>query len=146
MNAYTYSQDGLHLTEQFEGCRLEAYQDPNGRWTIGYGHTAGVTAGMTCTQAQADAWLQEDIQWAASEVNKLVTVSLTQPEFDALVDFTFNCGCGNFEHSTLLALVNKEDMTDAVNEFQRWDNCGGQVVAGLLRRRLAEAAEFGHPV
>ena len=141
-----YSLNGLHLTEQFESCKLTAYQDSKGVWTIGWGHTAGVIPGMTCTQEQADTWLQEDIQWAAREVNRLVTVPLTQGEFDALTDFTFNLGCGNFEHSTLLALVNKNDMTDAINEFQKWDKCGGQVVAGLLRRRESEAQEFGTPI
>lgn len=138
----TYSKDGLHLTEQFEGCKLEAYQDSRGIWTIGYGHTAGVHAGATCTQQQAEQWLAEDIAWAASEVNKLVHVLLTQAEFDALVDFVFNCGAGNFDHSTLLALVNKGDMKDAANEFEKWDRSGGKVVAGLLRRRDAERVMF----
>lgn len=138
----TYSKNGLHLTEQFEGCRLVAYQDQRGIWTIGYGHTQGVTRGMTCTQAQAEAWLAGDIAWAESEVNKLVTVPLTQEEFDACVDFTFNCGCGNFEHSTLLRLINAGDLTHAADEFQKWGKSGGQVVAGLLCRRLAEAQEF----
>ena len=139
---YVYSSDGLHLTEQFEGCKLRAYQDSKGVWTIGYGHTRGVVAGMTCTQAQAEQWLAEDIAWASSEVNKLVHVPLTQAEFDSLVDFTFNCGAGNFDHSTLLKLVNAGDMVHAAEEFEKWDKCGGKVVAGLLRRREAEAALF----
>jgi lysozyme len=137
-----YSQPGLHLTEQFEGCKLVAYQDSKGVWTIAFGHTRDVHPGMTCTMEQANVWLAQDILWAESEVNKLVKVPVTQPEFDALVDFTFNCGCGNFDHSTMLKLVNADDMTDAANEFEKWDKCGGQVVAGLLRRRQAEAAEF----
>jgi lysozyme len=83
-----YSLDGLHLTESFEGCRLEAYLDSVGVPTIGYGHTHGVTLGMTCTQEQAEQWLQQDIQVAAQAVSRMVTVTLTQPEFDALVDFT----------------------------------------------------------
>jgi lysozyme len=139
---YIYSSNGLHLTEQFEGDRLTAYQDSKGVWTIGYGHTRGVVAGMTCTQAQAEQWLVEDIAWAASEVNRLVHVSLTQAEFDSCVDFTFNCGCGNFDHSTLLKLINAGDMAHAAEEFAKWDKCGGKVVAGLLRRRAAEAALF----
>ena len=137
-----YSKTGLELTEQFEGCRLVAYQDSKGVWTIGYGHTRGVYPGMTISSYQAGVWLQQDITWAESEVNRLIRVPATQPEFDALVDFTFNCGAGNFQHSTLLELVNKGDMADAANEFEKWDHCGGKVVAGLLRRRLAEKAEF----
>jgi lysozyme len=137
-----YSKQGLQLTEQFEGVRLTAYPDVRGVWTIGYGHTAGVTPGLTCTQAQAEAWLSADVAWAVSVVNRDVHVPLTQGEFDALVDFVFNAGAGNFEHSTLLKLINKDDLTDAVREFDKWDEAGGKVVAGLLRRRMAESAEF----
>ncbi len=138
----TYSQSGLHLTEQFESCRLIAYLDSKGVPTIAWGHTAGVQLGDTCTQEQADAWLQQDIGWAVSVVNRYVTIAVTQGEFDALVDFTFNCGTGNFQHSTLLALVDQGRFADAAKEFERWDKSGGQVVAGLLRRRIAEEGEF----
>ena len=143
-----YSSDGLHLTERFEadgGPRLSAYRDPRGILTIGWGHTAGVVEGQTCTLQGAEDFLQADIAWAQSEVNRLVRVPLSQDEFDALVDFTFNCGAGNFDHSTLLALVNENDMTAAALEFDKWDHCAGQIVAGLLRRRQAETEEFLHP-
>ena len=142
---HRYSSDGLHLTEQFEadgGPRLIAYSDSKGIWTIAYGHTRGVVPGMTCDRSQAEQWLAEDIAWAESEVNKLVHVPLTQGEFDGLVDFVFNCGVGNFEHSTLLKLVNAGDMEHAADEFEKWDHCGGEAVAGLLRRRKTEESEF----
>ena len=58
----TYSKMGERLTEGFEGCRLTAYQDSGGVWTIGYGHTAGVYAGKTCTEAQAEAWLGGEVR------------------------------------------------------------------------------------
>lgn len=137
-----YSQNGMALTESFEGCRLQAYQDTRGVWTIGYGHTRNVGLGMTCTQWQADAWLQEDIEWAAAAVRNLVTIALTQGEFDALVDFIFNEGIGNFSRSTMLKLLNADDLAGAADEFVKWDLAGGEVVAGLLRRRIAEQQEF----
>jgi lysozyme len=137
-----YSKTGLQLTEQFEGCLLTAYQDQVGRWTIGYGHTAGVVPGQTCTPEEAEAMLAADTAWAVAIVNHMVRVPLTQGEFDALVDFTFNLGSGNFSHSTLLALVNQGNFTAAANEFQKWAHAGGVVVAGLLRRRIAEQTEF----
>jgi lysozyme len=137
-----YSKTGLQLTEGFEGCRLKAYQDSRGIWTIGYGHTHGVTPYLTCTQADAERWLAADIAWAVAEVNRLVQVPITQGEFDALVDFTFNCGAGNFQHSALLALLNHKDHVKAAAEFQKWDKCGGVPLPGLLRRRKAEALEF----
>jgi lysozyme len=133
---------GLMLTEQFEGCSLTAYQDVKGVWTIGYGHTAGVTPGMTCTQEQAAEWLQADIQWAATTVSNLVLVPLTQNEFNALVDFVFNVGSGNFSGSTMLVLLNQGDYAGAAAQFQRWDLAGGQVIQGLLNRRIAEENEF----
>ncbi len=137
-----YSKVGLALTERFEGCRLEAYQDSVGVWTIGYGHTRGVQQGMTCTQEQAEEWLLQDSLQAQDAVNDLVTVLLTQPEFDALVDFTFNLGAGALAESTMLRLLNAGDFAGAASQFELWDHAGGKVVAGLLRRRLAEKQEF----
>jgi lysozyme len=140
--AMTYSQDGIHLTESFESCRLTAYLDSVGVPTIGWGHTNGVKIGMTCTQEQADAWLQQDIQSSVNAVNSMVKVQLRQQEFDALVDFTFNLGAGNLEHSTLLRLLNAGNFQGAAAEFDKWDRAGGQVLAGLLRRRQAELGMF----
>ena len=137
------AQSRKALTESFEGCRLKAYRDSKGVWTIGYGHTGGIVEeGMTCTQVQADIWLALDIAWAESVVNREVKLQLTQNEFDALVDFVFNCGAGNFHSSTLLRLVNAGRHAEAALEFEKWDHCSGQVVAGLLRRRQAEEALF----
>lgn len=138
----SYSKAGRTLTERFEGCRLESYLDIGGVWTIGYGHTKGVHAGMTCTQAQADLWLIQDTQDAVYDVNKLVTINLNQNEFDALCDFVFNLGAGSFEHSTLLADLNAGHIDAAENQFELWDHDSGKVVAGLLRRRMAEKTEF----
>jgi lysozyme len=137
-----YSKKGLALTESFEGLRLTAYQDQVGVWTIGYGHTKGVTRGMTCTQEQAEQWLLEDVQDAVDAVNELVHVVLSQDQFDALVDFVFNLGAGSFAGSTLLHKLNAEDYEGAAVEFDKWDHAGGQVVAGLLRRRQAETDLF----
>jgi lysozyme len=138
-----YSKSGLQLTERFESCKLTAYQDTGGVWTIGWGHTGPeVVAGLTITQEQADAWLADDTEYAVDAVNYLVTVPLTQAEFDALVDFVYNVGRANFFKSTLLAKLNAQDYAGAAAEFDRWDHVGGKVVAGLLRRREAEKQEF----
>lgn len=141
-----YSKTGMQLTEQFEGVKLTAYQDQGSRWTIGYGHTLGVKLGDICTLQQAADWLLEDIHWAVRVVNAMVRRCLSQGEFDALVDFTFNLGSGSFAHSQLLALVNRGDFAAAANEFDKWDHAGGRVVAGLLRRREAERQEFNEGV
>ena len=142
-NYLTYSQSGLELTESFEGCRLSAYHDSKGVLTIGYGHTGSdVVPGLVWTLGQCQVALAKDILWAASVVNQHVTVSLDQHQFDALVDFTFNDGSGNFEGSTLLRLVNAGDFVGADKEFGKWVRSGGVVLSGLVRRRLAEAKLF----
>ena len=137
-----YSKAGIQLTERFEGCRLAAYPDTGGVWTIGYGHTHGVHPGMTCTLEQAEAWLREDIQAAADAVNRLVKISLKQTEFDALVDFVFNLGAGAFARSTMLKDINAGNLAAAALQFPLSDRDAGRVLAGLLHRRLAEEAEF----
>ena len=139
---HDYSKSGLAFTEGFEGLRLTAYQDQGGVWTIGYGHTLGVIPGKTITQLQAEMYLLQDIQSAVGVVNNLVTIDLTQNEFDALVDFVFNVGSGNFRTSTLLKKLNANDITGAALEFDKWDHDKGKVVAGLLRRRQNETEEF----
>jgi lysozyme len=138
-----YSKQGLQLTEGFESCRLTAYQDIKGIWTIGYGHVGPeVVEGLVWTQNQADIQLVMDVTRAEHTVNTCVNAALTQGEYDALVDFCFNCGCSAFKGSTMLVLLNKGDMAGAANEFEKWDHAAGVVVAGLLRRRIAEEQEF----
>jgi lysozyme len=141
-NNLTYSKNGLHLTELFEGDILTAYQDQRGLWTIGYGHTANVHPGMTITQDEAEAFLMIDIHSAAACVNQMVKIKLTQPQFDSLVDFAFNVGVNSFRRSTLLREINSGKLPEALAQFNLWDHCGGIVSSGLLRRRKAEAAEF----
>lgn len=143
VNNLTYSKNGISLTELFEGDILSAYKDQRGLWTIGYGHTADVHPGMTISKEEAAAFLEGDVRTAAECVNAVVSVRLTQPQFDSLVDFAFNVGITNFRHSTLLKEVNAGNFPEAIAQFDLWDHCGGVVNDGLLRRRKAEAAEFG---
>lgn len=137
-----YSAAGIALTQQFEGCSLTAYQDQVGVWTVGYGHTTGVTPGMTITQDQATAFLTQDVQGAVDCVSNSVSVPLTQGQFDSLVDFVFNLGAGNFLGSTLLTQLNLGNYGAASQEFPKWDHAGGKVVTGLWRRRIAEQTMF----
>jgi len=142
VNNLIYSKNGLALTELFEGNVLSAYQDQRGIWTIGYGHTAGVHPGQVITQEQAVAFLFSDLRAAVNCVNDVVSVKLSQSQFDSLVDFAFNVGITNFRHSTLLNDVNTGRFAEAIAQFNLWDHCGGVVNDGLLRRRRAEASEF----
>jgi len=131
------------ITKKFEGCRLDSYLCPAGKWTVGYGHTGiGVEQGLKIDQARADQLLMLDLQIARNAVNKYVTVELTQNQFDALCDFVFNCGAGNFQNSTLLKKVNEKKFDEAALEFGKWVKGGGVVLPGLVKRRAAEAELF----
>ena len=143
MQQHTYSDEGLALTKGFEGLRLAAYQDVAGVWTIGYGHTGpDLVPGMTIIETQAEVLLLADLADAIQCVNQAVTADLTQCQFDALVDFCFNAGRGNFVNSTLLRRLNLGDVAGAAAQFALWVHAGGKVVAGLVRRRNAEADLF----
>lgn len=134
---------GWNLIKSFEDCRLTAYQDSGGVWSIGWGHTGpGVVEGLTWTQKMADDMLTQDVQGAVDEVNRCVTVPLTQDEFDAMVDFTYNVGDGAFENSTMLRLLNGGEYDLAADQFERWDHVHGVAISGLLRRRIADRDEF----
>lgn len=147
MNNLNYSANGRSLTEASEGLRLTSYQDSVGVWTIGFGHTGpDVHPDMICTQEQADAWLEQDVQGAVHVVNSVVTVVLNQNQFDALVDFVFNLGSGNFQSSTLLKLLNSGDYEGASGQFPLWNHAGGVVLSGLTVRRLAEQKLFDTPI
>lgn len=128
------------LAKQFEGCRLSAYQDIAGVWTIGWGHTGkDVYAGLQWTQEQADDALAHDLQAAAALV-ALYSPGLSDGVLAAMVDFVFNLGIGNYRSSTLCKCVNAQDWNGAKAQLLLWDHSNGQVVPGLLRRREAEAA------
>lgn len=138
-------QAGLALIKQYEGCRLAAYRCAAGVWTIGYGHTAGVHSGMTITQAQADAYLRQDIAKFEGYVNNPVcvpiTANLNQNQFDALVSFVFNLGAGN-----LRKLCKGRTAAQIAQAMTQYCKANGKVLAGLRRRRAAEQALFNKPV
>ena len=132
------SPKGIALIKEFEGLRLKAYKCPGGVWTIGYGHTAGVKAGMVITEAQAEEFLKEDLVSCENAVNNQ-KLSINQNQFDALVSFIYNIGTGNFSRSTLLRKVKAHPQDNSImDEFLKWVYSKGHVLPGLQRRRLAE--------
>lgn len=150
--------EGLALVKHFESCLkpdgkggFRAYDDGGGVLTIGWGHTGlqhrdgTVYAGRTITQAQADELLAYDMHQFEARVQALVTVPLSDYEHAALVSFDFNTGgltLGKGRASTLLRKLNSEDRTGAHAQFAAWNKDNGRVLAGLVRRRTAEAALF----
>lgn len=141
------SDKGIALIKQFEGCKLTAYQDSVGVWTIGYGWTQPfdgkpIRAGMTIKQETAERLLKTGLVGYESDVSRLVKVGLTQGQFDALVSFTYNLGARSLSTSTLLRKLNVGDYAGAADEFLRWNKAGGKVLNGLTRRREAERTLF----
>lgn len=143
----TTSNAGLNLIKGFESKRLNAYDDGVGVWTIGFGtikypNGVRVKKGDTCTEQQAEAYLKNDLAKFEAAINKLVKVSITQNQFDALASFTYNLGETNLANSTLLKKLNKSDYQGAADQFLVWNKAGGKVMKGLVRRREAERALF----
>ena len=140
--------NGEALIKSFEQLRLSCYLDSHGIPTIGYGHTGWysvgvpVALGQTCTQEQAEDWFLRDTAWAVNGVTRCLDIPVTQNQFDALCDFTFNEGVTALAHSTLIRDINEGQLASAANEFLKWDYCGGEELAGLERRRRAERALF----
>lgn len=131
------SQNGIDLIKKFEGCRLAAYKCPAGVWTIGYGHTEGVSEGQKISQEQAEKYLKDDLVKYEKYVEKYVNLELNQNQFDALVSFTYNCGAGNLQK-----LVKNRNHEQIANAFLLYNKASGKVLAGLVRRRAEEQALF----
>lgn len=139
------NEAGIDLIKSFESLRLEAYPDPGtggDPWTIGYGHTEGVSEGDTCTEDEANEFLQNDLAQCIQGVTDLVTTNLNDNQFSALVSFAFNCGVHNLKISTLLREINDSNFNHIVVNFEMWDKANHKVMTGLFRRRAAEAALF----
>lgn len=125
-----------------EGMRQSAYIDPVGIVTVCAGHTKTAKMGQTKTAAQCAELLRQDTKQAEAAIKRLVSVKLTQRQYDALTSFVFNVGEGNFASSTLLKRMNAGRCNAAADEFAKWNKAGGRILEGLVRRRAYEADEF----
>ena len=142
------SAQGLDFIKAQEGFRMTVYLDVAGNPTAGTGHLltpeeqVQYPVGSQVPEMVALAWLESDVAGAEEAVNRLVTVPLSQSQFDALVDFCFNLGGGALQRSTLLADLNEGRYHSAAAQIPLWDHAGGRVVQGLQDRRLAEQRLF----
>ena len=134
------SDAGLNLIKQSEGFRGQVYNDVAGIPTIGYGHRILPAEDFSdgISEEEATALLLHDVDWAEHAVERLVTVALSQGQYDALVDFTYNLGAQQLANSTLLKLLNQAQYDDAGQQLLRLNKAGGKVQPGLTRRREAE--------
>ena len=133
------SQKCVDLIKHFEGFEDTAYLCPANVWTIGYGRTRNVKEGDRITEPQAERDLLEELEEFKHQVLNSVKVELTQNELDALTSWTYNLGVGNLNSSTLLKKLNAGSKDEVPAEMLRWNKAGGEVLAGLTKRREAEA-------
>jgi lysozyme len=137
------SQKCVDLVKLYEGCKLKAYKDQGGVWTVGYGATGyGINKDTVWTQEQADYQLLTRLNAFASQVSSAVGLRVNQNQFDAMVSLCYNIGPAAFRGSTLVKLVNDRDYEAAGKQFLKWDRVGGVYSAGLEARRMAEMALF----
>ncbi len=136
------TSNGLKLIKRLEGFSAKAYLDVAGLPTIGYGHLIKLhekhLLENTITESQAEELLKVDIAVAETAVARLITVPLTDCQFDALVSFTFNLGAGALQRSTLRAKLNREEYWSVPAELMRWIYADSRKVQGLIMRRIAE--------
>lgn len=132
----------IQKIKEFEVLRLKSYKDSAGVWTIGYGHTRGVKSGQIITKKQAESLFRGDLLSSEEFVNNL-GLSLSQGQFDALVDFAYNLGTGSLSRSTLLKkILTKAPTSEIQDEFKRWVYADGKKLKGLVKRRAWEAQRW----
>ncbi len=138
-------QKCIDIVKKFEGFRFKPYSDVVGVPTIGYGSTFYADGTRVTlkdppiSEADAEYLTKLVLNKVATRVDKLVKVSLSTNQFSALVSFTYNLGVGAFSKSTLLKVINREELDKAPEQLMRWTKAGGKVLKGLVRRRQAEA-------
>lgn len=135
----------IELIKAFEGCKLTAYKCPAGKWTIGWGSTfymdgSPVREGDTITQADADIMLQKTVDDFRTQVVRIVPGTLPAGAVDALTSFSYNCGVGALQRSTLLKVIkdNPLNLKGIKEQFMKWTKGGGKVLPGLVNRRNKE--------
>lgn len=111
-----------------------AYKDSVGVWTIGYGHTDGVSDGMKVTKQEALDFLYADATDAADCVRRIFSEwkseglnhEITQGQFDALVSLVFNAGCQGVRTSEFIKSLKKGDIDKAAEQIKTFAIKGGK--------------------
>ena len=131
----------IDLIKKFEGLKLESYKCPAGLWTIGYGNTQWENGFRVLENQVIDIKRAEKLLtfWVSKYADR-ITVKCNQNQFDALVSFAYNVGITNFDSSTLKKKVIANPNNPTIrDEFMKWVSSRGKQLAGLVKRREAEA-------
>ena len=148
-DAREISDAGIAVLGEREGLELTAYQDTEGYWTIGYGHSelAGSPPvpceGMTITENEALEIFDRDLDSYEATVRNAVTAPMEQHQFDAFTSICFNIGRNGFATSTFVERFNAGASTEEVCEAISWWDTPDSIIS----RRNGEICEFrdGHP-
>lgn len=144
------TQEGINFIKKFESFRGEAYLDPVGIPTIGWGTTLisgfKVRMGMQINEPVAEVLLQADLAITEDEVRDLVKVELKPNQYDALISFHYNTG--GLAQSTLLRYINAK-LPVVERFFTMWNKAtvAGKLIElpGLTTRRKLEFALYERP-
>jgi len=156
------SAQAVEMIKHHEGVRFKPYRCPAKLWTIGVGHVLYPDQGKmpvdqrdgyqlrpedsrTFSAEEVNAILRSDLARFERGVHTLFPVDLSQGMFDSLVSFSFNCGLGTTQRSTLRQKVLRGDKTGAGEEFLKYCMAGGKILKGLQNRRIDERALFLSP-
>jgi lysozyme len=145
------NQAGIELIKAWEGCKLKAYKDVAGVWTVGYGLTsrAGfieVGPDTVLTQDEADWYLEQVVDKFASDIRPMIAGQINENQFAAFVSLAYNIGVGAFKRSSALKHFNAGRIELVPDAMRMWKKAGGKTVQGLINRREAEVALFLKPV
>jgi len=142
------SLNGLNLIKKYEGIKTSPYIDSGGLWTVGIGHLIGDGRTLPAewnrllTVNECLALLARDVARFERGIERLISVRLTQNQYDALICFTYNVGLGALQRSSIRQKINRGDTKGAVKSFYKYNKDNGKVVKGLTARRNAEAILF----
>ena len=143
------SKVGIALIKHYEGVCPRPYKCPAGLWTVGVGHLINngkllpAEWNRNFTNDEIDGLLKSDLRRFELGISKMLpNVPLRQCEFDALVSFSFNCGLGLFQRSTLRQALLRNDKKAAMESLIKYCRAGGKILKGLQTRRLDEKALF----
>jgi lysozyme len=133
----------LEFIKQWYAISLTAYKNSDDIWTIGYGHTSRVKLEDIITQAQADAFLKQDLFQASRAIIRLTDMHLNDFQYTALLSLVFNISIGAYQRSTLRQVINRGKLSKIKGEFIKWSKDHlGHTQKSLLKRRRAEARWF----
>ena len=146
----TVNQTTIDLIAKWEGCKLKAYKDVAGIWTVGYGLTSragfiDVGPDTELTQEEADWYLEKVVDDFANKIRPMIAAPINENQFGAFVSLAYNIGTGAFSRSSALKHFNVGRTELVPDAIRMWKKAGGKVVQGLINRREDEIRLFITP-